>query len=135
MLRAFVIALACLAAAGCSYDRHSHPDGDFTYSEPHAGEPVVKYADANHDGDVTRDEAGADAALTQAFDRYDLDRNDQLDRGEFARLEDERRARDLEVIPVPADEDSVRAARQARRAQPRDPAGTDEIRPAEPYKD
>jgi hypothetical protein len=48
---------------------------------------TTRYADANNDGQVTRDEATADPALYATFDAYDSDRNDSLDRAEFARLE------------------------------------------------
>lgn len=46
-----------------------------------------RYADADRDGRVTREEASVDPALAASFDRYDGDGNGQLDRAEFARLE------------------------------------------------
>jgi len=47
----------------------------------------VRYADANHDGKVTREEAQADRALAAAFDTYDKNGDGVLDPGEFAQLE------------------------------------------------
>ena len=95
--------LAALAATfthgGCAFDDTTMPDRqefvtvepvDVTPQEP---QKITRYADENRDGQVTRDEAKADPALAAAFDEYDLDRNDKLDRGEFARLEDARRQR------------------------------------------
>lgn len=46
-----------------------------------------RYADADRNGRVTRDEASIDPALAASFDRYDANANGELDRGEFARLE------------------------------------------------
>lgn len=135
-MRPCPIALACLLAAGCAHDRPRHEDADFTYADPRleSQAPITKFADANRDGQVTRDEARADPALAAAFEHYDLDKNGKLDRGEFARLEDGRRS-DLTVIPVSVDEESVKAARAARRGQSLNRTGVDEIRPAETYKD
>lgn len=135
-MRPCFIALACLLAAGCAHDRHSHPDADFAYAEPRLEPqaPITRYADENRDGVVTREEAKVDPALLAAFEGYDLDKNGKLDRGEFARLEDGRRS-ELTVIPVGVDEESVRAARPARRSPSLNRTGVDEIRPAEPYKD
>ena len=47
----------------------------------------TRYADQDRDGRVTRKEASADPYLSASFDRYDADKNDELDRAEFARLE------------------------------------------------
>lgn len=90
--------LAALAAlAGCAHDETIAADTrDFIVVEPVDVAPperITRYADANRDGQVTRDEARADPALAAGFDQYDLDDNGRLDRGEFARLEDARRQR------------------------------------------
>jgi len=79
--------------AGCAHDREhasSSSERDFAASEPADVQPqqkITRYADEDRDGFVTRKEAKSDAALAAAFDRYDADKNDKLDRGEFARLE------------------------------------------------
>lgn len=80
--------------AGCALDReHASSDPserDFAVAEPADVQPqqkITRYADEDRDGFVTRKEAKADKALAAAFDRYDADENDKLDRGEFARLE------------------------------------------------
>ena len=46
----------------------------------------LRYADANHDGKVTREEASVDRALAAAFDRYDKNGDGILDRAEFAQF-------------------------------------------------
>ena len=79
-------------AAGCAHDREqasSTSERDFAASEPADVQPqkITRYADEDRDGFVTRKEAKADKALAASFDRYDVDDNDKLDRGEFARLE------------------------------------------------
>ena len=104
-LCAFAV-LACTAAlAGCTHDASTASSNEFITMEPvvaPAPERITRFADANRDGEVTRDEAKADPALAASFDRYDLDRNDKLDRGEFARLEDERAGRHAAVAAARA---------------------------------
>lgn len=86
---------AATLLAACAHE----PETDastFTVAEPTLAPapPITRYADADRDGRVTRDEARrADPVLAQNFDRFDLDRNDALDRGEFARLEAASRSR------------------------------------------
>jgi hypothetical protein len=77
---------------GCA--QHEREDAgaetrQFVASEPAdvPSQKITRYADEDRDGFVTRKEAKADKSLAAAFDRYDLDDNDKLDRGEFARLE------------------------------------------------
>jgi ABC-type enterochelin transport system substrate-binding protein len=48
---------------------------------------AIPYADQDRDGKVTRKEAKIDKALQAAFDKYDANDDDVLDRAEFARLE------------------------------------------------
>jgi hypothetical protein len=89
--------LACTAAlAGCASDTvvAENSESEFITVEPVDVTPQIKitrYADENRDGVVTRKEAKADPRLAASFDHYDLDQNDKLDRGEFARLEAEQR--------------------------------------------
>ena len=90
--------LGSLALAGCAHDepRAGAETRDFAVSEPADVAPpqkIARYADEDRDGVVTRKEAKSDPALTAAFDRYDADDNDKLDRGEFARLEADARER------------------------------------------
>lgn len=89
----FLVSTALIGAAaltGCAHDHTHTARSDFVIAEPRDVAPpkITRYADENRDGMVTRDEAKADPALAAIFDRYDLDNNDKLDRGEFARLED-----------------------------------------------
>jgi len=93
----FVLAVLAGAAALAGCTRDTADTREFITMEPADVTPpakITRYADANRDGQVTREEAKADSSLAASFDRYDLDRNDKLDRGEFARLEDERRDRE-----------------------------------------
>ena len=95
-MRPHTYALAVLACAtalsGCARDTVVADNRDFITVEPVDVTPqITRYADENRDGQVTRDEAKADPALAASFDRYDLDQNDKLDRGEFARLEAQQR--------------------------------------------
>lgn len=79
--------------AGCAHDREqvssSSSERDFAASEPAdvEAQKITRYADEDRDGFVTRKEAKSDKALAAAFDRYDADKDDKLDRAEFARLE------------------------------------------------
>jgi len=87
--------LACTAAlAGCASDTvvaENRESGLVTVEPVDVTPPITRYADEDRDGVVTRKEAKVDPKLAASFDRYDLDKNDKLDRGEFARLEAERR--------------------------------------------
>jgi hypothetical protein len=130
-----------LLASACAH--RSVDEQAFTYSEPAAEaaqpqvvEPVkiTRYADADRDGRVTRKEAKADPALAAVFDTYDVDNSGDLDRGEFARLEDESRERraaapaprppaQMTVVEMPLVEGAGPAASSLNRT------GVDEIRP------
>jgi hypothetical protein len=72
-----------LAACGVT-DREHEPSGAAARA-PAA--TATRYADADRDGKVSRQEAQADPALARSFPRYDANRDGQLDRAEFARLE------------------------------------------------
>lgn len=90
LLSTVLVGAAALAA--CAHDDTRVGTNDFVTVEPQDVTPkITRFADENRDGIVTRDEAKADPALAASFDRYDLDDNDELDRGEFARLEDANR--------------------------------------------
>jgi hypothetical protein len=83
--------------AGCAHHEREEAKSEtreFVSSEPADVSPqkITRYADEDRDGFVTRKEAKADKSLAAAFDRYDLDDNDKLDRGEFARLEASRKS-------------------------------------------
>src|SRR6185503_4592866 len=82
-----------LLATACSHDTAKTDTSQFTAMVPEVrpAEKITRFADANNDGKVTRDEAKADPNLVREFDHFDLDKNGILDRGEFARLEDEAR--------------------------------------------
>lgn len=96
-LRIGMLCAAAALAAACSHDeprtqsaahersvmRTTTPDVE-TRKKP---EKITKFADENKDGKVTKKEAKADPALTRVFNQYDLDKNGELDRGEWARLE------------------------------------------------
>ena len=104
MNRRMIAALTPLALlAGCAHQRADY--SQFTVAEPQA-QPITRYADANNDGKVTREEAKADPALARSFDQYDLDKNDVLDRSEFARLE--AAARDEAASPNEAEANEFR---------------------------
>lgn len=62
------------------------PDRDASnaYRDP---AETPRYADADRNGKVSRDEASVDPTLAARFGRYDSDRNGELDRAEFAQLE------------------------------------------------
>ena len=45
-----------------------------------------QYADANHDGKITQEEARVDPALVASFDQYDRNHDGTLDSAEFAQL-------------------------------------------------
>lgn len=76
-----------------------------------------RYADGDRDGRVTREEALADPMLSASFDRYDMDDNDELDRGEFARLE--ARALDRREEQAAKDAEAERHRLRPRREFPR----------------
>lgn len=82
------LTLSAVWVAGCSSpesaaDRRS-PSG--VRAVPSSG---ALHADPDRDGRVTRAEAQADPYLAASFDRYDIDQDEALDRGEFARLEED----------------------------------------------
>ena len=83
------IALALTAAtlAGLAACQDADRSGLDDPTQRQAEAVVPRYADADRDGKVTRDEAEADPSLSASFDRYDTDRSGELDRAEFARLE------------------------------------------------
>lgn len=88
--RITVLAAAALAC-GCAHPS-ANEGAHVALGPPYAAEAapaprITRYADQNRDGKVTREEARVDPALAKTFDRYDLDHNRVLDRGEFARLE------------------------------------------------
>jgi hypothetical protein len=92
-----ILALTALAslAAGCANEPGerdaSYRSQEVTMIPAQPAQEITKYADANKDGKVTRDEAKADPLLAKGFEKYDLNDDDVLDRGEFARLEDANR--------------------------------------------
>lgn len=55
--------------------------------------PTFEKSDRNGDGKVDRREAAASKALVKEFAELDKDRDGQLDKGEFARLETEQMRR------------------------------------------
>jgi hypothetical protein len=131
-----------LLAAACAH--RTVDEQAFTYSEPAAEAPppaqvvepvkITRYADADRDGRVTRKEAKADPALEAVFDNYDVDGSGDLDRGEFARLEDESRERRTAAAPAHAPpEVTIVEMPLARQAWPAasslNRTGVDEIRP------
>ena len=52
------------------------------------GTPSQLVADADRNGRISRDEAAQDDRLGAAFDRYDADKDDQLEQGEVAQLDE-----------------------------------------------
>lgn len=56
-------------------------------AERHSQPPVYSEVDANQDGVVTRDEARSHPDLDARWDQLDMNRDDRLDRSEFARFE------------------------------------------------
>lgn len=75
----FAALVGALAACG-------EPDKDASsaYRDP---AETPRYADADRDGSVTREEASVDPTLAARFERYDANSNGKLERAEFARLE------------------------------------------------
>ena len=70
------------------------------------GTPTFSSYDANRDGRVTRPEASTNIELINEFERIDLDNDEGLDAGEFARFEAEmERGR---APPVDSEESPVR---------------------------
>lgn len=74
----FAALVGALAACG-ETDR-----GSSAYRDP---AETPRYADADRDGHVTREEASVDPTLAARFERYDANRDGRLERAEFARLE------------------------------------------------
>jgi hypothetical protein len=110
-MRPALIAVASTVAllAGCAHDepREEVSAGPLQLMPSPPPAQITRYADENRDGKVSRDEAKADPALAQAFDQYDLDKDDTLDRGEFARLEAEARERQAANLMPPAGQPAV----------------------------
>lgn len=77
-------AVVGLAAACGEPDKSGNAAGRGAYQDP---AETPRYADADRDGRVTREEASVDPALAARFERFDRNKNGELDRGEFARLE------------------------------------------------
>jgi len=75
----FAALVGALAACG-----EPDKDGSTAYRDP---AETPRYADADRDGSVTREEASVDPALAARFERYDANGNGKLERAEFARLE------------------------------------------------
>ena len=85
MLCRIALSAALLAVAGAvtAQPPKSRP-------EPRAtGTPTFSSYDADRDGRITRQEASTNVALIGQFERLDLDENDGIDEGEFARFEAE----------------------------------------------
>jgi hypothetical protein len=70
--------------AACGDSKTGEDASRSAYQDP---AETPRYADADRNGRVTRDEADVDPALSANFERYDRNSNGELDRGEFARLE------------------------------------------------
>lgn len=92
LYRHIVLAAVALLLCACAHPTPAESDialgPDYASEMPPAKSgQITKFADRNRDGKVTRQEAQADPVLAKNFDRYDLDHNHVLDRGEFARLE------------------------------------------------
>jgi hypothetical protein len=109
--RLLAASCAALLLAGCGEpgDESARTAGKTTDAASRheaAASESPRYADANRDGRVTRDEAKVYAALEDNFDRFDMDRNGELDRGEFARLEME--AVDRPPLTIEPDSSSQR---------------------------
>ena len=79
-----IVAIAAAVALASCGDPDPNSATSRAYQDP-AESP--RYADADRNGRVTRDEADVDPALAANFDRYDRNGNGELDRAEFARLE------------------------------------------------
>lgn len=86
-LSRLLMLLAGAALAACGASEGERPAASKAAATQASPAEQVRYADENRDGRVTRDEARADPYLAASFDRYDANANDELDRGEFARLE------------------------------------------------
>lgn len=102
-MTSMVLGAAVLAATACHHDRRDWTEQDHMRTTPLNAMPQDRqarsaedretvYADRDHDGRVTREEAQIDSGLMRAFDRYDADDDGALDRGEFARLEERSRS-------------------------------------------
>lgn len=87
MTKKYYVALAVGTAAAILVSAGPLAAHDCAGEARAAAAPTV-FADKDRDGKVTRQEAKPHPALARSFNRYDLDDNDVLDRGEFARLED-----------------------------------------------
>jgi hypothetical protein len=75
-------ALALALAAGGAFAQS-------TQAPRTTGTPTFSSYDANRDGRITRPEASTNVELINEFERIDLDNDEGLDAGEFARFEAE----------------------------------------------
>ena len=87
MLRTTSLLLPAAALAACAHSG-TVPDATGVGTTLWVPAPITQYADADHDGKVTRTEASVDPNLARSFDHYDSNDDGVLDRGEFAQLED-----------------------------------------------
>lgn len=127
-MRLLALALAATAAA-CAHDRGSHYTalGPLYYEPPPPPAEITRYADDNRDGQVTRQEAEADPALVRVFGQYDADDDGALNRAEFARLEEDSRARGTDSVYISVV--PIEVPPEASAADSLNRTGIDEIRP------
>lgn len=105
VLKATLAAAPVLLAAACAQPspRAEAPSPRTAATAKPLAPRITKFADANKDGKITREEAGADPNLARDFDQYDKDKNGVLDRGEFEKLSadaQERTVVDTDADPV-----------------------------------
>jgi hypothetical protein len=102
--------------AACGDSKPGEADSRSAYQDP---AETPRYADADRDGRVTRDEADVDPALAAHFERYDADSDGALDRAEFARLEAGATSGSSQVGKPAGKEDEERHTLRPRREFPR----------------
>jgi hypothetical protein len=110
----FTALVGFIAACG-----DSKPGEDASRSAYQDPAETPRYADADRNGRVTRDEADVDPALAAHFERYDANSNGELDRGEFARLEAGSTSGSSEAGKQTSKEDEERHTLRPRREFPR----------------
>lgn len=91
-LAACIAAVSTLGLGACADLERNDETAYTTYTEYVPGEEsepkqITRFADENKDGKVTREEAKADPNLARAFDQFDKDKSGDLNRAEFAQLE------------------------------------------------
>lgn len=97
--RSITLSAALALAAGGAFAQS-------TQAPRTTGTPTFSSYDANRDGRITRPEASTNIELVNEFERIDLDNDDGLDAGEFARFEAEmERGR---APPIDSEESPVR---------------------------